>query len=164
MLQSRMSSREPRPRKRHAAVGVGHNLYVWAGDSSSARTPSTTFETFDVGSETWGESQRLNGSLPDGLRNVAVATDGKSAYTFGGASNSYAHLNSVYQIDLSTLQCRELVPRAASCAPRKGSCMVYFNKKLVVHGGYTDRDVTDELLVFDLRTSEWSQHALPTVY
>lgn len=146
-------SREPLPRTRHAAVGVGKKLYVWAGYWANQ---ATTIETFDVSSEVWEHPRQLRGTLPHGLGHMAVATDGKSAYQFGGAcvSRRYSSLSSLYQIDLSTLQCRELVPRRSFPVPKRGSRMVYFNQKLVVHGGFVNRNVVDELKVFDLKMSE----------
>lgn len=149
-----MSSKEPLPRKRHAAVGVGQKLYVWAGDGPNVQT--TAFESFDVCSEAWELPRHLKGaSLPAGFNNMAVATDGKKAYTFGGAIGDYPYFNTLCEIDLSTLECRELIPKTTSHAPKKSSRMVYFNQKLVVHGGFMDAGVTDELMVFDLRTSEF---------
>jgi len=68
----------------------------------------------------------------------AAATVTRVPVQFGGACVSHPHLSlsSLYQIDLSTLQCRELVPTNGSPVPKKGSRMVYFNEKLVVYGGY----------------------------
>jgi len=145
--------REPKPRKRHAAVGVGRKLYVWAGNGDGVQ--AATLESFDVSSEEWEQPRQLRGPLPEDLRNMAVATDGKNAYSFGGACGPHEYLNKLYQIDLSTLQCRELVPTNSSPVPKKGSRMVYFNEKLVVYVGYlAEGGVIDELQVFDLKTSE----------
>jgi len=149
-----MSSREPRPRSRHAAVGVGQKLYVWAGHGPNIHT--TTVERFDVCSEAWDPPWQLKGAaLPEGFNNMAVATDGKKAYTFGGAIGDYPYFNTLYEVDLSTLECRELAPKTTSHAPKKSSQMVYFNHKLVVHGGFMGPGVTGELMVFDLRTCEY---------
>ena len=129
-----MTSKEPLPRKWHAAVGVGQKLYVWAGDGSNIQT--TTIKHFDVCSEAWDPPWQLKGAaLLEGFNNMAVATDGKKAYTFGGAIGDYPYFNTLYEVDLSTLECRELAPKTTSHAPKKSSRMVYFNQKLVVHGG-----------------------------
>lgn len=154
-----MSLRQPQPRENHAAVGVGKKLFVWAGDCGSSKIQTTTVESFDVSSGTWEQPQRLHGSLPDGLYGMAVASDGENAYSFGGRSGShskYTYYNTLYEINLSTFECNELVPRDLSFAPKKkkGSGMVLFESKLVIHGGYTGQDWTDDLHVFDIRTSE----------
>ena len=151
---------EPVPRYRHAAAGVGQKLYVWGGSGHTAKVETTKIESFDVTSETWQQPQQLHGSLPDGLRGMTVTTDGENAYSFGGSTDTSKNLvyyNALYQINLSTLQCKELVPEASSQAPQKksNSTIVCFNEKLVVHGGRTSGgDLTNELHVFDLKSSE----------
>lgn len=154
-------SREPHPRDSHAAVGIGQKLYVWGGYGGSAKIRTTTIERFDVCFETWEEPRQLQRSLPDGLSNMAVACDGERAFSFGGTIGTYpnyTYLNTLYEINLSTLQCKELLPRTPSQAPKKlsGSRMVYFNHKLIVHGGRTPQGATDELHVFDLQTSKFA--------
>lgn len=156
------SSMEPVPRYRHAAAGAGQKLYVWGGSGHTAKVETTTIESFDVPSETWQQPQRLHGSLPDGLRGMTVTSDGESAYSFGGStekdsSKNLEYYNTLYQINLSTLQSKELVPGASSNAPQKksNSTIVYFDQKLVVHGGRSSGgDLTNELHVFDLKSSE----------
>lgn len=150
-----MSSRQPLPRDRHAAVGVGRKLYIWAGDGS-AKIQASAIEIFDVSSETWDKPQHLRAPLPDGLQDVAVTTDGVYAYSFGGIADSF--LNTVYKVHLSDaeLMCVELPPKNCKCAPesKSGCRVVYYNEKLVVHGGWTGPDQTDELNVLDIRTGE----------
>ena len=102
-------------------------------------------ETFDVPSETWQQPQELRCSLPDNLCAMAVARDNENAYFFGGASGTrlnVTYFNTLYQLNLSTLECKELVPRNPSQAHVKqsDSGMVLFKNKLYysarrVHGG-----------------------------
>ena len=153
-----MASREPLARIRHAAVRVGQKLYIWGGYGRAAKVDTTTVESFDVLSGTWLQPNHLRGSLPDQLCGMAVTTDGVSAYSYGGRTGSapnHTYYSTVYQIDPSTLECKELVPSNPSQAPKQtyGNGVVYFNQKLVVHGGQMDRDRTAKLHVFDLRTS-----------
>lgn len=156
-----MSSRsvQPAARRSHAAVGAGTKQYVWGGHPVSS---TTTLESFDILSLTWEKPKRLLGSLPDGLWDMAITSEGDTAYSFGGRTGSYpacTYFNTLYQINLSTLECKELVPENPSQAPTKTACsgVVYFNGKLVVYGGYTGQERTDELHVFDLRTSECTE-------
>lgn len=169
-MRETMLSRHPRPRRAHAAVGVEGKLYVWGGDGQIS---ATSIDSFSVLSGTWEDAQRFQGSLPEGPVDAAVTSEGKSAYFFGGIIRSPGYSNTLYEFDFSAQQpeCRELVPGNPSCAPKKkfGSRMVYFNQKLVVHGGSVGNCiVTDELHVFDLRTSEdyymyVGMHALSSV-
>ena len=154
-----MTARQPQPRAKHAAVGIGHKLFVWGGQGDSTKIQTTTLESFDVLSEAWDPSRELRYPLPDGLMSIAATTDGESAFFLGGAipaSKGFTYSNTLYQVNLSTLQCRELVPRTPSRAPDK-ACqfgMVYCNHKLVVYGGYTGRERGNKVYVFDLKTSE----------
>ena len=146
---------EPRARYYHAAVGVGQKLYAWGGDD--ARTSASTVECLDVPSATWQEPRQLRGHpLPDRLDRMAVTADGERAYSFGGRTGSGAS-NAVYEVKMTSLECRELAPASASPAPstKYGSGMVHYQHMLVVYGGYTSEGrPTDELHVFDLNTSE----------
>lgn len=152
----RMSSREPRARLRHGAVGFGQRLYVWGGYGRSRDLNAATVESFDLSSELWEQQRQLCASLPGKLWGTAVATDGENGYFFGGTIGFDTYINTLYKFNLSTLQCEELTPKDCSHAPKAkvASGMVYFNEMLVVHGGYTGRDRTEELHVFDLRTGE----------
>ena len=165
LLAASMSSRQTQPsgRDRHAAVGIGHKLYVWGGDGGDDMIPATTIESFDVFSEAWQQPQQLSGDLVDTLWDFAVTTDGESAYFFGGWTHSddtldgFDECSRLYKVDLSTLECRELVPGYPSYTPTQahGNAMVYFNKKLILYGWWEDRDRTDDRLhVFDLTTGE----------
>lgn len=150
--------REPQPRYGHAAIGVGEKLYVWGGCNDAAKIPPTILECYDVPSGTWEQQQTIRGFLPEGLRSSAVATDGQNAYTFGGKTSRVVRLRTIYQVNPSTLECKELVPRVSSAYDPKrlsGSTMVYFNQKLVVHGGSAGAGMIVDLHVFDLTKSEF---------
>lgn len=150
-----MSAREPTARAFHAAVGVGDKLFIWGG---YGQTTTTTLESFNVCSLTWEKPRPLNGYLPSGLYNAAVTGDGEDFYSCGGETTS-GRINTLYEINPHTLLCRELLPDSPSHAPQKqeGSSSVYFNRKIVVYGGYTvpSKQRTDDLLVFDLDKSEY---------
>ena len=153
------SIKEPQARACHAAIGVGSTMLVWGGngngDGKSVKT--STIGSFDVLNATWQDPRQLHGpSLPDGLRDTTVASDGKTAYVFGVSSGSLT--NKLYAIDVASQYCRELIPAAGSAPPpsaRTGSSMVYVRGRLVVYGGKVDGESpSDELHVFNLTTSE----------
>lgn len=156
-----MWSQQPPPRESHAAVGVGQKLYIWGGidESSDDETDAATvtmIESFDVPSLAWQRPEKLSRPLPSGLEGTAVTSDGVNAYCYGGRIGHETYLNTIYQINPLTRQCKELVPKDPSCAPKRssGSCIVYFDEKLVVHGGFTGQEWTNQLRVFHLRSSE----------
>ena len=153
-------AREPQARYCHAAVGVGQTHYVWGGLSSGTLVQASTVDCLDVPSATWQEPRQLRGhSLPDRLDSMAVTADGERAYSFGGRTGSgkSTYSNAVYEVNMTSLECRELAPASASPVPSKkvDSGMVHYQHMLVVYGGLTsDLHPTDELHVFDLNTSE----------
>lgn len=152
-----MSSRQPQPRDDHAAVGVGQKLFVWGGDGRSPKNQTRTVKIFDVPSMAWQQPENLRGSqVPDKCWDMAIATDGESAYSFGGSTNKDTYFDTVFKVDLSTLLCEKLTTGESSSAPKKAQkgCMVYFNHKLIVHGGYSG-EPTGQLHTFDLKTGEW---------
>lgn len=152
-LMATLSAREPQPRLRHAALGVGLEHFVWGGNGYSKINP-TRMETFRLSSAKWEDSQSLRGSLPECLCGMTVTNDGDSVYSFGGRSGSTL-INSVYEINPRTLQCKENRP-VSSYSPPGVECsgIVCFDELLVAYGGYTDRGRSDDLYVFDLRKSE----------
>ena len=180
------SSREPQPMCFHAAVDFRQKLYIWGGLRLPSMVHNSMLEMFDVPSEKWQQPQTLRGSrLPDDLCAMAVARDSEKAYFFGGmsfssskaardsenprffggvsdSSSNLTFFNTLYQLNLSTLECKELVPRNPSQAPVKqcGSGMVFFKDKLVVQGGYTGKDCSNELYTFDLKNSECEESNL----
>ena len=152
MAVSSVGEREPRARRGHAAVVAGNNMLVWGG---SRVDKTSEVEIFDPVIGTWLHPRQLHGdSLPRGLNNMAVASDGKKTYVFGGLSSfTGRRYNTLFAIDQTSLECTELVPSAGSASPpsaRSGSRIVCNDRRLVMYGGLTDTSVSDELYVFDL--------------
>ena len=142
------SGRGPAARFYHAAVGVDQAMLLWGGGGKDV--PSSMVDSFDVLSLTWIEQRQLHGDpLPSGLSGMAVASDGKKAYLFGGCSSKGLQ-NRVFSVDQTSLECRELVP-TSSVRPggRSGCPMVFCGGKLVVYGGFTDHGAPDDIFVFD---------------
>ena len=150
---------EPSVRFYHAAVGFDRNMFLWAGTGSAVS--SSVVHSFNAETVSWGEQRELSGQLPpDGWCGMAVACDRERAYGyfFGGIvgpKKSCAYRNTLYALDLLSMQCREIVPTNAAPSGREHSAMVYYKKKLVVYGGQAGAAaVFDDLFVFDLKTSE----------
>lgn len=151
-----MSSRYPPSRFLHATVTVRDCLYVWGGRVDDGLPVLTsTVEKFSVASMKWEDPQNLLVSLPEGLFAMAIASDGESCYTFGGRTNSSDYTDTLYQVNPVTGECREIVAANPPPPPRWFSAMVYHDQKLIVYGGETAQRATDDLHVFDLKTSEY---------
>ena len=154
-----MATRQPLPRERHAAVGIGSKLYVWGGYGGSSKIKSTALEIFDVACLKWEVQQALDGcDMPDGLEGMAVTSDGDTAYCCCGQTGSYpyTYYNTVFEITPSQHLCKELQPTNPSLMPEKtsGSRVVRFHDKLILFGGHTGQRRTNELHVFDLKKSK----------
>ena len=155
-----ISKAEPSARRSHAAVGCGNNMFVWEGDGRGSVVSSSVVERFNVQSTSWQEPRLLRGqSLPDCLYAMAVASDGERAYCFGGfvgrgSRRRSQRCNSLYVLDLSSMQYRQMTTGGESPTARSYSAMVHYRRQLVVYGGRTESGVSDELFVFDLDTSE----------
>ena len=152
------ASAEPQARCLHAAVGVGQNMLIWAGNGGMTDIKSSIIEVFNVKSATWKEPVQLSCQcLPENLESMAVASDGEKAYFWGGLVGpieAQKRIGSLYCLDLQSLQCSEIISAGPSPSPRAGSCMVMLKQKLVVYGGSCDDDAKAEVLVFNLDTSE----------
>ena len=152
-----ISTAEPSARYGHAAVGSGSNMFVWGGDGGGGSVVSSyVVERFNVQSTSWQEPRHIRGqSPPDGLYAMAVVSDGERAYYFGGyLGRGSQSCNSLYVLDLSSMQCRQMATGGESPTARSWSAMVHYKRRLVVYGGYTGSGASDELFVFDLDTSE----------
>ena len=160
MAASPISTAEPSARCGHAAFGSGSNMFVWGGEGDGGSVVSSSIaERFNVQSTSWQEPRQLRGqSPPDGLYSMAVASDGERAYYFGGyvggRSRGSQRCNSLYVLDLSSMQCRQMATGGEYPTARSSSAMVHYRRQLVVYGGYTGSGASDELFVFDLDTSE----------
>lgn len=157
---------EPSARQRHAALGVGQNMFVWAGESNAPPSlDASVVERFNVASTSWEQpTQLLNPALPYSYYAMAVASDGESSYLFGGFAEPLVDDSPytlrpqmrLYHVNTLSLKCCELVP-ATSFSPtaRSLSALVCVNQNLLSYGGQTGGGVvSNELFVFDLNTSE----------
>ena len=146
---------EPSARYGHAAVGSGSNMFVWGGEGGGGSVVSSSVvERFNVQSTSWQVPRQIRGqSLPDRLYGMAVASDGEKAYYFGGVVGG-SLCNSLYVLDLSSMQCRQMATGGVSPTAISYSAMVHYRRQLVVYGGFAGSGISNELFVFDLDTSE----------
>ena len=150
---------EPSARYHHAAIATGNSMLVLAGNDGSGGSSidSSVVERFNATSTTWNQPHHLlNQALPDDYSRMGVTSDGEKLYMFGGYVGRQ-RCNTMYEIDIFSLECRELVAATSATSPTARSyCgLVYWNRRLVVYGGVIAGGTpTDELFAFDLNTSE----------
>ena len=129
----------------HVAVDIGTKLYVWGGYDGSSTIRSTALEIFDVTSLNWKQEDLRGSDMPDGLRAMAVTSDGETAYCCCGRAGSYpnaTYYNTVFEITPSQHLCKELQSTSLShtCMLEKtsGSQVVRFQDKLVLYRSVAD--------------------------
>lgn len=171
---------EPLPRWGHAIVSVGDRVYMWGGRTegfsvSTRKSLASCVEVFDLNTELW-EKKTTSGTPPLGLYNNAHALIGSSLYVYGGYDGQKSY-NTLYKLDLSTLQWTEVKYSSGSKTPMKMSgcgMVAYGTQKLVLFGGYgvtEDQDRsspffkrnsvtkgtgwTSEVWVFDIEEGKW---------
>ena len=126
--------------------------------SGVGRCRTDVVEIFNLSTFTYEQRRLTNTPTPEGLDSMAVTWDESHGYCFGGEDDQRKKLNSIYCLDFSTLECREILPAAASAtpSPRADCRMIHFNRKLVVYGGRTGSSrVSSDLLLFDLENSKY---------
>ena len=148
---------EPSARWFHAALSIGQNMMVLAGEGGGRSVDSSIVESFNVSLSSWQPQRHLlNQTLPDGYSRMAATSDGENVYMFAGRSGSRQLCNKLFQVNGISLECSELLPATPVCpTPREHSALIYWNRTLVSYGGYTGGlTASNELFVFDLNTSE----------
>ena len=156
-MATHRSSYEPIGRFGHAAVAVGTKVHIWrgAGPNRNVQEFASTVEVFDMTTELW-EQKSIHGIPPLGWSNTAYTVVGTSLYSFGG-SDGKACSNSLYQLDLHTLEWKELVVRNPCSGPqrKRGSRMVsYGDNQLIVFAGKGDNGFTNEMHIFNIEKGE----------
>ena len=151
---------EPLQRVPHVTVAFGEQLFLWGGpneDDKETMEELTSFvEIFDISTEQW-ERKPCHGSLPPSDGGAYTVIENK-LYYFGGGEGGIdtesVHYNSLHQLDLLTLEWREVKPKESSSAPgEKAGCgmVALRDEKLVVVGGsFATLKYTNELHLFDI--------------
>ncbi|XP_011405743.1 PREDICTED: kelch domain-containing protein 2-like [Amphimedon queenslandica] len=107
----------PSERKGHSMVRIGDHLYLWGGyqpslpfahDSEQKRTMSSRIEVYHLPTGRW-EQKPTTGNPPLGITGYATAAIGNEIFYFGGYCNhDDCYHNSLYSLDVATLNWREL--------------------------------------------------------
>lgn len=147
---------EPSARHAHIAVAMGEYMYVLAGDDGGFSVNSSVVERFNVSSIFWKPPLYQDHHLPGGYSRMAFASDGEILYSFGGGFTGGQRCNTLYEINMTSRDCRELRVTDSAVLPRPRVCsqLVYLNQTLISYGGWTDSGASDELFKFDLNKSE----------
>ena len=162
-------SAEPSPRHSHFSAAVEGELLLWGGRtenfSKEKRVLASSVHRFNPVQESWAE-QKCSGPPPSALYDGACASAGHHFYFYGGEDGREKQC-SLYQLDVSSMACKQLSSAGPS---RKTGCgMVTYGKTLVLFGGrgdpsgptqpgaQWDSGRTNELHTFELEEGEGVQ-------
>lgn len=140
----------PQSRYGHVAIGYKHKVFVWGGRTKTC-SPSdkSKLDSFDLRTELWVQLDVI-GNPPRGLIHCASASEGPSAYVYGGGDGEMDH-DTLHRLHLDELAWTRVPCEGTNSPGRKnGARMVLWNERLVLFGGYgdlppsTDQPVVDD--------------------
>ena len=145
---------QPSPRYWHASVNIGGKLITWGGwGDNSQQIPASSVEVFDG---SW-ESIKTLGTPPTPTA-TAFTTIRSTAYNFGGSDDRGSRSNALHSLTAGEWRWRELrvLNKEQEPKPKSGSAMVSLGDTLVVVGGETDDELTNEVHCFSVGGGECS--------
>ncbi len=138
------------PKAHLGAIALGGRLYVAGG--SGIADPRADFESIGSGDENWAPEL----SLPNGLQQFAMATDGRTIVVMGGFEAGKADATAtvwVYDPERSAWSGRTPMP-----APRAGHSAVAIGGILYVFGGIGSN--ADDVWSYDIEADQWTTEGL----
>ncbi|EEQ99489.1 kelch repeat protein, putative [Perkinsus marinus ATCC 50983] len=149
------------PTARYGQCMVQHKeqLYIWGGTHGT--NYPTDMHRFDLISKRWF-GVAMTGEQPTGRYRHQALVRNDCMYVFGGSGT--ARYGDVFEFDLCTNTWKRLVCSGVGHFQqgRYAHAAVLHDSKVLVYGGNDGRR-TNDLLIFDIDTQEWSQlpvHAL----
>lgn len=153
----------PKARCGHAAVGFGHEMYVFGG--MGADVHYNDVGVFDMRTQEWVAGLTVGGDPPAPRNSHTMTLVGNKAYVFGGCCGAERYFNDMRVLDLSSLTWSSPVRAAgekeiAVGVPeaRMGHAAVAIGNRVYVHGGLVieDRSYRADTWIFDTETGRWS--------
>ena len=151
----------PSPRRYHFSAGRNRSTFYWGGATLDERkyVPVADLEhlyELEVVGDKW-KKHLLKGQHPPGVYHGACAVVRDRLYLYGGMDKEGEPTGSLFELNLSTKSWRELSHPGTGGPKKKRSCaMVAYNSTLIIHGGWANDGLTNELHMFDLEAGECS--------
>lgn len=135
----------PPPRCGHqmvASSAKGGQLWVFGGEFASP-TQSQFYHyrdlwVFHLDTKQWEKITSPNG--PSARSGHRMVLNKKQIIVFGGFHDNlrdYKYFNDCYSFNIETYTWTKLEPAGVAPAPRSGCCMVAFDGKVLIYGGYS---------------------------
>lgn len=157
----------PKARCGHAAVGFGHEMYVFGGMGPKEHYKDVS--VFDMRTEQWVTGLSFKGEPPAPRNSHTMTVVGNKAYVFGGCCGAEKYFNDMHVLDLSSLTWSSVDPVVVTAVddgggnsgvvpePRMGHAAVAVGHRVYVHGGLViaDRSYRADTWVFDTEAQRW---------
>ena len=150
---------EPSPRYSPYTAAVSGQVFLTGGRTKNFDEDKnkllSSVHTFDVYEESWRE-RRVEGPAPPGLYDGACTStpSGHTLQVYGGFDGSLDQA-SLHKLDINSLNWTQLATPDSSGPMKKRGCgMIAYDYKLLLFGGWTGSEYTNNLHLFDLREGE----------
>eukprot|EP01060_Flectonema_neradi_P030424 TRINITY_DN4421_c0_g1_i1.p1 TRINITY_DN4421_c0_g1~~TRINITY_DN4421_c0_g1_i1.p1 ORF type:complete len:436 (+),score=39.84 TRINITY_DN4421_c0_g1_i1:82-1389(+) len=145
----------PSKRKGHTSVSHGNSMYIFGGGQDDKTLHRDLWE-YNYKLKKW-IPRRYKGYLPqERMYHVTALYDNKMIVFGGRALTSTGFLNDVFEIDLNSFMCRELITTGSIPSHRMCSTAVCHNGFFAIFTGGSYTYLTDSHQL-DLRKMEWTQ-------
>ena len=129
------------PKLGHIAVGNHQKVYLWGGHAqklpfvTNAKAATQSVDVYDLMNHSW-KKESCSGPAPLGPDGCACILDGDLLHVFGGWDGDQFY-NTLHQLNLSTLEWREVRHKGDSTPSRKARAgMTKCGKSLLLFGGF----------------------------
>jgi host cell factor len=111
----------------------------------------------DLGAMTWYQPKIAKGAAPEGRYGHTATLIGKEWFIFGGRGAKGKHFKDMWRLDMSkgTFRWDRVSSATAPPAARMGHAQVLIGDKIVIFGGYDERQTYGDLWVFDSSAMTW---------
>lgn len=150
------SGQGPGPRDSHAAVLVGHRMFVFGGTNGYRKV--NELHILDLLSREWTRPECC-GNLPSPREShTASAWNDEKLIVFGGSGEGEAnYLNDLHVLDLKSMEWSSPRVKGDIPAPRDSHSSVAMGNRLFVFGGDSGDRYQGDVCMLDMNTFAWSK-------
>eukprot|EP00698_Gefionella_okellyi_P019448 TRINITY_DN595_c0_g1_i2.p1 TRINITY_DN595_c0_g1~~TRINITY_DN595_c0_g1_i2.p1 ORF type:complete len:371 (+),score=1.91 TRINITY_DN595_c0_g1_i2:262-1374(+) len=140
----------------HSACVISGSMLVFGGQQNSDGLIHNRCYSYHIEKNTWEE---IHGErdAPRARMGHAAASVGSKMYIFGGKASENTPLNDFHVYDKELRTWTEIPHQQYTPPGRWWHQMTSTGSRLIVHGGYTQDRVFDDLYVFDTTLQVWTR-------
>ncbi|KAI0280085.1 hypothetical protein BGY98DRAFT_1061034 [Russula aff. rugulosa BPL654] len=152
----------PTRRWDHGTALIGSTLLICGGDTMHGDVaPNAPLYLLNLESREWSQVV-VNGPGPGGRRSHTTTVVGSKLFVFGGESGGDA-TNDMWALDLNRLKLQPLwesyepTPGNEKPLPRWDHVSVTTEDRIIIFGGFSDRQDYNDTWSFDISTRKWTE-------